>query len=311
MTVPSDRLALLGFALAMPFLPFVIDSNFFLSVAILIGLNAITCVGLNLLIGYAGQISLGHAAFFANGAYVPALLASHFGLPPLAGIALSLVSAALVALAIGRPVLTLRGHYLAMATLGFGVIVSIVINQEVSTTGGPDGMPVPSLSLFGWLPRGERQWYWLLHFTLCLVILLAQNLIRSPIGRALRALHVSEPAAQAAAIDVARYKLMVFVFSAVLASLSGSLFSFYAGFVTPDEAGFLHSVELVVMVVVGGMGSIWGAVIGAALLTALPQILAELHDYKTLAFGLVLVATAVFLRRGIVPSLHALMRRTS
>jgi branched-chain amino acid transport system permease protein len=210
---------------------------------------------------------------------------------------------------VGRPILRLRGHYLAMATLGFGIIVSIVIATEDGVTGGPDGMPVPPLAMFGVAIAGERAWYWIAGACLLGATWLALNLIESPVGRALRALHSSEVAAEVSGIDTAREKLRVFVLSAVFAALAGGLAAFYAGFVTPAKASFLHSVELVTMVVFGGMASVFGAIVGATVLTVLPQMLTMLKDYEMVVFGALLMLTMTFLPRGVVPTLRAWLQR--
>ena len=296
-------------ALVIAVAPLAIANNYFYDVAILVGLNAIVCVGLNLLIGYAGQISLGHAGFFGLGAYGSALLATRYGFPPLAALAAATAGVALVAFVVGRPILRLQGHYLAMATLGLGIIVSIVISTEDRLTGGPDGMTVPAMAVLGFVVQGERTWYWVVGACLLLAVWLAQNLIESPVGRALRALHSSEIAAEVIGIDTARQKLMVFVLSAVFAAAAGGLTAYYAGFITPAKASFLHSIELVTMVVFGGMASTFGAVVGAAVLTVLPQALTLLKDYEMVIFGALLMATMIFLPRGVVPTLADFLSR--
>ena len=297
----SGGLALLAAVIAL--LPLALVNNYFYEIAILVALNATVCVGLNLLIGYAGQISLGHAGFFALGGYGSAILASHAGVPAWLSLPLACVGVAVLALLIGRPTLRLKGHTLAMATLGLGIIVSIVITTEDRLTGGPDGMAVPALVLFGWTVAGERTWYWIAGAVLMLTVWLAFNLIESPSGRALRALHGSEVAAQTLGIDAGRAKLQVFVLSALLAALAGALTAHYTGFITPAKASFMHSVELVIMVVFGGMASVFGAVVGAAVLTMLPQLLTVLKDYEMMVFGAVLIATMVFFPQGVVPTL--------
>ena len=294
---------LFALALVIAAIPFVVPNNFWLGLAILIGLNGIVAVGLNLLIGYAGQISLGHAGFFGLGAYASAVLSARFGWPTLLALLAGLAASGLLAFALARPVLRLKGHYLAMATLGLGIIVSIVLNQETGLTGGPDGMPVPTLSLFGLRISGERAWYWVTGAVLLLTVWLALNLIDSPIGRALRALHGSEVAAASLGVDVDRAKTLVFVVSAVLASLAGSMTAHYADFITPSEAGFLRSVEFVTMVVLGGMASTFGALLGAAVLTALPQLLTTFHDYEQVVLGAILMAVMVFMPQGVLPTL--------
>lgn len=304
-TPRGGGLSLLAVMLAV--LPALLPNAFFFDVAILVALNAIVCVGLNLLIGYAGQISLGHAGFYALGAYGSAVLAAQHGWPAWLSMPVAVVAVGLLALLVGRPTLRLKGHYLAMATLGLGVIVSIVLTNEDAITGGPDGMAVPPLVLFGRAVQGEAVWYGIVAAALWLTVWLALNLIASPVGRALRALHGSEVAAETTGIDSARYKLQVFVISAVIAAAAGALTAHYAGFVTPAKASFLHSVEFVIMVVFGGMASVWGAVVGAAALTLLPQFLTVFEDYETMVFGAVLIATMIFFPRGIVPTLARIL----
>ena len=289
--------------------PLVLPNNYAYEIAIQVALNAVVCVGLNLLIGYAGQISLGHAGFFALGGYASAILASRYGVPVWLSLPAACAAVGALAHAVGRPTLRLKGHTLAMATLGLGVIISIALTTEDKLTGGPDGMSVPPLVLFGAAVQGERLWYWIAGVLLVGTVWLALNLIESPNGRALRALHGSEVAAQSLGIDAARFKLQVFTLSAVLAALAGALTAHYAGFITPVKASFLHSVELVIMVVFGGMASVFGAVVGAAVLTVLPQLLTALKDYEMMVFGAVLVATMVLFPQGLVPSLARWWRR--
>jgi branched-chain amino acid transport system permease protein len=284
-------------------LPLALANNYWYEVAILIGINAIVCVGLNLLIGYAGQISLGHAGFFGLGAYGSAILTARYGWPPPAALVATTAGVALLALVVGRPILKLKGHYLAMATLGLGVIISIVVVTEDRFTGGPDGMSVPAFTLFGFALAGEHVWYWVVGAALLVAVWVALNLVDSPAGRALRALHGSEVGAQVSGIDATRVKVGIFVISAVFASLAGSMTAHYSGFVTPGKVGFFHSIELVTMVVFGGMASTFGAVIGAATLTLLPQLLTVLKEYEMVVFGTVMIATMVFLPRGFLPSL--------
>jgi branched-chain amino acid transport system permease protein len=302
----SPRTAgLAALAAVIAALPLALSNNYFYEVAILVGLNAIVCVGLNLLIGYAGQISLGHAGFFGLGAYGSAILSSRFDWPPLAALLAATIAVALLAYVVGRPILRLRGHYLAMATLGMGVIVSIVAVTEDRWTGGPDGMPVPPFRVLGATLSGEGAWYFAVGALLLAAVWLAQNLIESPTGRALRALSGSEVAAEVSGIDSARQKVLVFVISAVFASVAGSLTAHYSGFVTPSKLTFFHSIELVTMVVFGGMASIYGAVVGAAVLTTLPQLLTVFKDYEMVAFGAIMMGTMIFMPKGLVPSLQA------
>jgi branched-chain amino acid transport system permease protein len=286
-------------------LPWFFPSAYYYRIGALVFIFALAVAGLNLLMGFAGQVSLGHAGFLGIGAYSVAIGPAHFGVPSwlclLAGAALS----AAVAFLVGRPILRLKGHYLAVATLGFGLLVAIVLTNEASLTGGPDGMAVPRLSVFGWSVRGSVVWYWVAGATFVVGFVLALNVMESPTGRALQAIHDSEIAARVLGIDVARKKLTIFIISAVYASVAGSYLALFNGHVTPDVAGFLRSIELVAMVVLGGMGSILGSLVGAGLLVVLPQTLTIFHEYEQALLGLILIVFMIFLRRGIVPSIAA------
>lgn len=286
-------------------LPLFFPSAYYYRVAGLVFVFAIAVVGLNLLMGFAGQVSLGHAGFMGIGAYAVAIGPKHLGIPPLLSILAGAVIASLVAFVVGRPILRLKGNYLAVATLGFGLLIAIVFTNEGDWTGGPDGMNVPRIVLFGWPLRGSQTWYWIAGVTFVIGAWIAANLIDSPTGRALRAIHDSEVAARVLAVDVAQTKLAVFVISAVYASVAGSYMALLNGHITPEVSGFLRSIELVAMVVLGGMGSIFGSLVGAAVLVVLPQALTWLHEYEHMVLGLVLMAFMIFLRQGIVPSLTA------
>ncbi|HEX6016453.1 MAG TPA: branched-chain amino acid ABC transporter permease [Geminicoccaceae bacterium] len=297
----TGGLILLGLILLL--LPLALPNRFYVSVAVLVGINALVAVGLNLLVGYAGQISLGHAGFFGLGAYACGILPAHLGVPPLLAPVIGIVVVAGIAFVVGRPILRLKGHYLAMATLGLGILVSLLIGNERELTGGPDGMQVERLVIFGTRLRQAEVWYWIVAVFLFLGVWVALNLMDSPTGRALRALHDSEVGAQVNGVDVAAYKLLVFVISAIYAALAGALNALYAGLITPDLAGFLRSVEFLTMVVLGGMGTIFGSLVGAAILTSLPQFLTALHEYEQIVLGLILMACMILLPKGIVPTL--------
>ncbi|NRR29394.1 branched-chain amino acid ABC transporter permease [Oxalobacteraceae bacterium] len=299
---------LLVLALILALLPLALPNAYYFDVAIRIALNAIVVIGLNLLMGYTGQISLGHAGFFGLGAYFSAVLTTHYNWPPLAAMAAGAAATGLLAFALARPVLKLKGHTLAMATLGLGIIISIVINNETQWTGGPDGIAVPPLGLGGMEIAGEHAWYVLAALLLLLVTWCALNLIDSPVGRALQAIHGSEVASRVVGIDTTRFKVRVFVLSAVLASIAGSISAHYIGFITPNLAGFFHSIELVTMVVVGGMASVFGSIVGAALLTVLPQLLSAFEGWEIVVFGVILMATMILMPRGLVPSLAQRLR---
>jgi len=283
-------------------LPLFFPSAYYYRIGALVFIFALAVVGLNLLMGFAGQVSLGHAGFLGIGAYSVAIGPVHFGAPSWLCLFVGAILSGAVAFAVGRPILRLKGHYLAVATLGFGLLVAIVLTNEAGWTGGPDGMNVPALTLFGWRVHGSDAWYWIAGATFVGGFLLALNLMESPTGRALQAINDSEIAARVLGIDVARKKLAIFIISAMYASVAGSFLALFNGLVTPDVAGFLGSIELVAMVVLGGMGSIFGSLVGAAVLVVLPQVLTVFHEYEQALLGLIVMVFMIFLRQGIVPS---------
>lgn len=288
-------------------LPLLLNSNFYLRVMVLVWVFALAAVGLNLLMGFAGQVSLGHAGFFAIGAYFSALGLPRLGIPPILCPLLGAILAALIAFVIGRPILRLKGHYLAVATLGLGILVFMTLTNEIAVTGGPDGMMVPRATLFGWPLRGNLTWYWVTGLILIGGVMLARNIVNSPTGLALRALRDGEVVSSVMGIDVANYKLLVFVISAAYAAAAGGMLALFDGRVTPGLSDFLVSIELVTMVVLGGMGSILGSVLGAAVLVALPQFLTFLHDYEHVVLGLIIILTMIFVRSGIVPTVAGMI----
>ncbi|WP_028998314.1 branched-chain amino acid ABC transporter permease [Azohydromonas australica] len=303
------RPGLLALATVLLLLPLVLPNNYALDIAVRVALAAVAVIGLNLLMGFAGQISIGHAAFVAIGAYGSGLATQHLAWSPLLSVAVAALGAALVAWLIAKPILRLKGHPLTMATLGLGIIVNMVLINEVSWSGGPDGVPVPPLMVAGFVFAKVLHWYVLAAVLLLAAVVLSLNLFESPAGRALRGLNSSEVAARVAGVDVGSFKVRAFVASAVFASVSGSLTGHYLGFISPALSAFTHSVELATMVVLGGMGSTFGAVLGAALLTLLPQLLGGLQGYEMILFGLILMLTMMFLPKGLVPSLALRLQR--
>lgn len=301
--LPRHRLiALVPLAAIVLILPLLFPSAYYYRVAALVFIFAIASLGLNLLMGFAGQVSLGHGGFMGIGAYAVAIGPTYFGIPPLFSFVLGAMLSALVAFVVGRPILRLKGHYLAVATLGFGVLLAIVFANELSWTGGPDGMTVPVFTLLKWPLRSADAWYWISAISFLAGAALALNLVESPTGRALRAIHDSEVAARVLGIDVAQKKLTIFVVSAVYASVAGSYVALINGYITPEVSGFLRSIELVAMVVLGGMGSVVGSLVGSAVIVILPQALTLFHDYEHMVLGLIVMGVMIFLRRGIVPS---------
>lgn len=294
----------LGFFLGVALLGILLQGTYYFTLLNLIGLNIIVVLGLNLLMGYAGQISLGHAAFFGLGAYTSGILTATYKIDPLVALLAGLVLSCLVAVVVGIPALKLRGFYLAMATLGFGIIVAIVFQQMDWLTGGPSGlMGIPSFRLFGLHFDTPRSSFYLVWIIVGVILCLSLNIVDSRVGRALRAIHDSETAALAMGIDSQRLKLLIFVVSALYASVAGSLLAHTINFIAPSSFGFMSSIKLVTMVVVGGMASIWGSLLGATALTVLPELLAVFHDLEVVIFGLILMAVMIFMPRGLVRGL--------
>jgi len=287
-----------------------VRSSYVLGILIFIALNAIAAFGLSLVMGFAGQVSLGQAAFYAIGAYVSGVLTASYGWNGWAALAVAVLAGGVTALLIGFPIFRLSGLLLAMATLGFGIIVYYVLVNWSGVTGGPSGLTgIPPLSLGAFRFDTDARMLWLSWGCLLLLLGLGGNLVDSRIGRALRAVRGSESAAAAAGIDTARLKLGVFALAGASTALAGSLYAHYLAFINPSPFGFAFSVELVVMVVLGGAGSLWGGLLGAAavvllveaLRSALP-LLSLSHgaaEYEIVVFGLLLMAVMILAPGGL------------
>jgi branched-chain amino acid transport system permease protein len=302
----------------------------------LVGVFTIAAVGLNLLMGYAGQVSLGQGAFFGIGAYTSALLTLKAGFPVWSGIALAIVVSAVFGLLVA-PVLRLKGHYLAMATLGLAIIVFVFLREMTWLTGGNFGLSnIPSLNLpftniTGFrlpfikdnpLRRELYLQFYLIWLVGIVVLALCANLVRSRVGRSMRALHQSEVAAEAMGVNVSAQKIKVFVLSAALGGLAGGIYANLQGYIDPNMFFITLSISILTMVVIGGMESIWGAVAGAAVITFLPKVveaipkwvgdaprwLERYSNYEGIVFGLILILTMVFMPSGITRGLSDLFR---
>ena len=294
----SIQLALFLVLIALP--PLLLRNQYFLSVLVFMGIYAIAAMGLSMFMGYAGQISLGHAGFFAIGGYTSAILTKMHHWHPLAALAVGAVLSVSAALLVGVPSLRLRGHYLAMATLGFGEIVYLTAGAAIGLTEGPSGFSgIPSMSLAGITFKSELSKYLLVWSVAALFLALSLNIINSRVGRALRSIHGDETAANAMGVDVAKYKIKVFAYSALLASVAGSLYVHHMRFVSPSGFGLNKSILFLIMITSGGMGSLWGAVIGAAIFTLLPEFLKFFQDYDILVYGVVLMLMMMFLPDGL------------
>jgi branched-chain amino acid transport system permease protein len=309
---PSRRalrllVAAVATALALT-VPWWLRSPYHVHVLIMAGIFTILALSLNLLLGYTGQLSLGHAAFFGIGAYASALLTLRLewsfwlGLPGVAALA------ALAGWIIGRLALKLRGAYFVLVTISFAGVISLVSVNWMDLTNGPLGLPgIPAPELGPWSLRTKSAYYYLVLAGAAFAYLVCHRLVHSRIGRAFLALRENEPLAESIGVDGTRYLVLAAVVSAALAGVAGSLYAHYTRFVSPEVFLFGYTVTMVIMVVAGGKGTLAGPVVGALLFTVLPEALREVMawQWQMLAYGVLLVLLVFFLPRGIVPALAA------
>jgi branched-chain amino acid transport system permease protein len=271
---------------------------------------ATLALSLNLVFGFAGQLSLGHGALFAVGAYTSGILTARYAWPFLPALACALLTGALAGLLIGGPSLRLRSHYFAFATLAFASIVTLVIRYAPSLTGGSDGLTgIPQASIAGFELTRLVDYYYLALVVLVLAVVISVNVRGSRLGRALAAIREDELAAEASGLNVSFYKLLAFVVSAALAALAGCVYAHQAAFISPDVFGLDLSILLLAMVVVGGSGTIAGVVVGAALLTLLPEVLRFSSGYYGIVYGAVIVVLMIFLPSGLAGIARAVRDR--
>jgi branched-chain amino acid transport system permease protein len=301
-------------------LPLVFSTNnYLLSTLIMIGFYTIVSTGLTLLMGYAGQISLGQAAFYGIGAYTSAYFTTHFGLSPWLAMIVGAILAAMVAFVIGIPAFRLREHYLALATLGFGVIVFTFFKEWKEITGGLNGFfGIPPISLFGITIQTDFQFYYLVWVFALIGILFARNIVQSRIGRALLSIHGSEIAANSLGVNITKYKLQMFMISAIYAAVAGSLYAHYVTFINPQLFEMITSIYFLIMVVIGGAGSVWGGLIGAAVYVCLGELLKEIvplfipnagGEFEIVFFGILLVIMLIYMPNGLSHSVPKIVKR--
>ena len=276
----------------------------------LLSIYALVSIGLNLLMGYTGQIAAGHGGFLAIGAYFTAIVGTSVEWLPCPVILLMAgLFTGIIGFLLGIPILRLKGFYIAMATLAFGVVVSEVILQWSSLTGGDDGFGVPTARIPGIVFDSDLKLFYLIVPVTLIMTLLAKNLVNGYIGRAFIALRESEIAAQTMGINLAKYKTIAFAISAFYTGVAGGLFAYLITFLSPDAFTIELSVDFIAMIVIGGMGSILGSIIGAVILTGMQQILAGLLDLQILIFGLSLIVFMIFMPKGISGMIYDLKER--
>ncbi|NSL50559.1 branched-chain amino acid ABC transporter permease [Bacillus sp. P2(2020)] len=314
----SSWAGLLLFALLVIIFPFIITESFYITKATYAGIYTIVAVSLGLLMGFAGQISLGHAAFYGVGAYTTAVLTTTYDFNPWISLIFSLLLPGIVAYIIGFTMSRLSGYYLAMATLAFGIIVHVLLVEWKSVTKGASGLyGIPKIQLFGYtLTQGIAYYYFAWAFAL-IIIIISLNIINSRIGRALRSIHGSEVAASAMGVDAGKYKMQVFILGAMFTGLAGWLMAHMSYSISPTSFTLETSIVFLAMVVLGGSISVWGAVIGALLITLIGIIVKLLgehisfitSDFEHVLYGLILMLVVIFLPKGLFPSLMDLLQK--
>lgn len=294
-----DRARLLVLWFALLVIPFIAPNAYVTSLANMLFINIILIASLNLLVGYGGQISLGHAGFYGLGAYISGALGVKLGLSAWIGLPAAALITGFAALLIGIPVLRLRGLYLSMATLGWNAILVVLFNRLINLTGGPNGLlGVKPFSLGSFALDTDARQFPLTWLVALIVMLAVLNFLRSRIGRALRAVATNELGAEAVGIDSFRVRLLVFALTAGMAGIAGSLYVHVNQFASPETFSVSNSILLLVMVAVGGRGSFWGPIFGALIFTAVPQILLDYEDAELMLFGLAMLIVLIAFPNG-------------
>jgi branched-chain amino acid transport system permease protein len=279
--------------------PFVVSDQY-IAALVLAAIYTVITAGLNLFMGHTGQISFGHNAFAAIGGYVSAILAVRLEWAPILTTAIAASAAAVTALVVGYPTLRLRGHYLAMATLALGLIVAEIATQWKSMTQGLFGISaIPPLGIGPWQLTTDFGFYVVYWLIAAIAIWVTSRIYHSRVGFAFRAIAGSEDAAQSLGINVARYKLLAFVISAVFASIGGSMFAHYVTYISPEVFGLYMVILLFTMLFVGGIGTTLGPLIGAVIITVFPELLRQFHSARELLYGVVLLVILLFAPRGV------------
>ncbi|MCO5090928.1 branched-chain amino acid ABC transporter permease [Bosea sp. (in: a-proteobacteria)] len=305
----SLRIVIVGMAVIVAMLPFV-ASTYVLSLLVLAGIYAVLVIGLELFMGQTGQVSFGHNAFAVLGGYATAILTTTHNWPPLAALAFSIVISVIAALIIGARTLQLRGHYLAMATLALGMIAYTLTVQLTSLTNGFAGITgIAPLGIGPLELTSDLQYYYVVWTIAALGIWSSFRIKDSRVGRALGAIAGNEEAASALGINAARLKLTAFVISAAYAAVAGSLMAHFVGFLSPEVFGLDLVTLLFAMLFVGGIGTIYGPVVGAVLIALLPAILGPLAEYRQLAYGVILLAVIMFAPSGAFRQIVGLAER--
>jgi len=312
---PARRLAYLAAIAVIAVLPLIVTTRYWQSVLILCALNSVLALSLNLILGYAGQLDLGHSAFYGIGAYASTLLVKQLGVEFWVAFAAGALIAGSAGVLLSMFAVRLKGHYLGIATLGFALVTYEILMNWVELTKGPLGIygvtPPPPIDLPGLghiaFSRPAMLFYLVAGFTLIVYVLL-DNLLRSPLGGVLRAIREDEISAASLGINGAGWKVFVFGIGGGIAGAAGALYAGFVGTLVPDSFFITESFTMLAMVIVGGLGTMPGPVLGAILLTVLPEALRSIGDLRLILFGLAMTATVLFVPGGIMQGWAALRR---
>jgi len=279
------------------------DKTFLILLMCTSAIYIIAVSGLDILFGYSGQISLGHAAFYAIGAYTSSILSTRLGITPWITVILGGILATIIAVLIAIPTVKLVHHFLALVTIGFGQIVSIFIGNAERLTNGHSGiMFIPNFKIGSFSINKMISYFYVVFFIMLLFLLIKQKIIKSRIGRAFMAIRENPIAANSSGINVQYYKVMAFAISAFYTGIAGAMYAHFINFISPETFGFSQSVLFFTMLLVGGKGNLFGPIVGAVILTVASQYLQGLSNYQGLVYGGILLLTVLFLPQGIVGS---------
>jgi branched-chain amino acid transport system permease protein len=305
----AKPLLLAALVLVVAVFPGLLDSNYWMNLVNLAISFSVACLGLNIVLGYAGQLSLAQASFWGVGAYTSALLTVNLGVPVWMGLVAAFLVAALFGIMLGIPTLKLSGHYLAMTTIGFGIILQLILINAIWLTGGSDGIPkIPSPAIGSYELKDPSAFFYVAAVTLILLTWASMRLKDSRVGRAFLAIQGNEMAAETTGVDTTRYKVIAFALSAGYGGIGGWLFAHSGShYISPDTFSFDQSVMFLAMAVLGGNGSAVGSIVGASLLTLVPEVLRFLKDYYMMVYSAGIVAVMIFMPGGIASLVRGLM----
>ncbi|MFA5576597.1 MAG: branched-chain amino acid ABC transporter permease [Tissierellaceae bacterium] len=296
------KIVLIGFIVFTGFIPLLLSKNTYaLRTSILVLIYIVLALSLNFVLGFAGQLSMGHSAFYAVGAYTTAILTVNYNVPFWISLIFSALVAAIFGLLLGVPTLRLKGDYLAITTIGFGEILRLILINWTSFTRGPAGIPgIPSPSIFGYTIRTNTGYFYILYVLALMTIFISHRLLNSRLGRGLIAIRDDEVAAEAMGVNPTFLKILAFVLGAAIAGIVGGIFASFIHYVNPDNFTYMESVVILTMVVLGGVGSIPGVIVGATVLAILPEALRGISTYRYAIYGILLAMMMIVRPQGII-----------